>query len=67
MITFDDQALFDANSTTNTIELNSKENTSQLNKTECINDKEIRAFQADVSQRIKRVQENYFLERRSFL
>lgn len=68
MITFyDDQAPFDANSTTNTIELKSKEKTSQLNKAEGINDEEIRAFQADVNQRIQRVQENYFLERRSFL
>lgn len=68
MITFDDdQAPFDANSTTSIIELKSKEDTSQLNKAECINDKKICPFQAEVNKRIQRVQENYFLERRSFL
>ncbi|MEG4799914.1 hypothetical protein QUB63_08200 [Microcoleus sp. ARI1-B5] len=68
MITFyDNQALFDANSTTNTIELKSKEENYQSNKADCINDEKTRPFQTDVNQRIQRVQENYFLERRSFL
>jgi hypothetical protein len=68
MITFyDEQATFEANSTTSTIELKSKEDNSQLNKAEGINDEGIRSYQADVNQRIQRVQENYFLERRSFL
>lgn len=68
MITFDDnQALFDANSTTNTIELKSKEENPQLNKADCLNDEKTRPFQTDVNQIIQRVQENYFLERRSFL
>lgn len=68
MITFyEEQASFDASSTTNTIELKSKEDNSQLNKAKDINDERIRPFQTDVNQRIRRVQENYFLERRSFL
>ncbi|WP_333471345.1 hypothetical protein [Microcoleus sp. herbarium12] len=57
MITFyDNQALFDANSTTNTIELKSKEENSQSNKADCINDEKTRPFQTDVNQRIQRVQ-----------
>jgi hypothetical protein len=70
MITFyDDQASLNTNSTTSTVAPfdKSKENKSQLNKAECLNDEGIRAYQADVNQRIQRVQENYFLERRSFL
>lgn len=70
MISFyDNQALFDDNSNTSTAIAfnNSQENTSQFNKAECINERENRAVQADVNQIIQRVQENYFLERRSFL
>lgn len=64
---YNDQAPFGANSTINTIELKRKEDNSQLNKAECLNDEEIRPCQTDVNQRIQRVRENYFLERRSFL
>lgn len=49
------------------IEFKQKEDTSQFNKTEAINDDGIRSCQADVNKRIQRVQENYFLERRTFL
>lgn len=70
MITFhDDQAPFNANSTTNIVDTSDrgKESTPQLNKAEGINDGGIRPFQADVNQRIQRLQENYFLERRVFM
>jgi hypothetical protein len=70
MITFyDNQALFDANSTTSTaIALDKlEENTSQLTKPECLNDEESHPLQDDIHKRIQRVQQNYFLERRSFL
>ncbi|MEG3968496.1 MULTISPECIES: hypothetical protein [unclassified Microcoleus] len=68
MITFyDNQPLFDANSTTNAIELKSKEENSELNKADYINDEKTRPFQTDINQRIQRVKENYFLERRTFL
>jgi hypothetical protein len=68
MITFDDnQALFDANSTTNTIELKSKEENSQLNKADCINDEKTRPFQTDVNQIIQRFKRIIFSLRRSFL
>jgi acid phosphatase class B len=70
MITFyDDQAPLDTNSTTSIVVTfnKSKENTSQLNKEEYINDEEIRSSQADVNNTIQRVKENYFLEHRSLL
>lgn len=70
MITFyDNHALFDANSNTNTaIALDKlKENTSQLTKPEYLNDEESRPFHDDINKRIQRIQQNYFLERRSFL
>jgi hypothetical protein len=70
MVTFyDDQAPFNANSTTNIVSTHGrgKEITSELNKAECSSAEGIRPFQADVNKRIQRLQENYFLERRSFL
>lgn len=70
MITFyDDQVPFNANSTTNIVSTldRGKESPPQLNKTECTSAEKIRPSQTDVNKRLQRLQENYFLERRSFL
>ncbi|MCY7279217.1 MAG: hypothetical protein LH702_37140 [Phormidesmis sp. CAN_BIN44] len=49
------------------VELKHEENTSQFDTTEPIDDHRSRSYQAEVNQSIRRVQENYFLERRGFL
>ena len=49
------------------VRLQHKEDKSQFNETEFINDDRSRSCQADVNQRIQRVQANYFIERRTFL
>jgi len=70
MITFfSKQSPFNVSNTANVIFTfdTSKEDVFELNKVEYINNEEIRSLQADVNRRVQRVQENYFLERRSFL
>lgn len=70
MITFfNKQPPFNGNSTTSTMVTlaKSKEDTSRLHKAECTSTQGVRPFQVDVNKRIQRLQENYFLERRSFL
>lgn len=70
MITFyDDKIPSDANSSTNIVNTfdKGKESTSPLNKAGCSIAEGIHPLQTDVNRRIQRLQENYFLERRSFL
>ncbi len=49
------------------VKLKHKENSSQFNETEFLNERKSSSRQADVNRRIKQVQDNYFLERRTFL
>jgi len=70
MITFyDEQSPFDTNSSTNIVNTfdKGKESPPQLNETECTSAEKIHPSQTDVNKRLQRLQENYFLERRSFL
>lgn len=70
MITFyDRQISLDAGNATNSVATFDKKkgNASRPEEGECINGQRSRPFRSDINQRIQRVQESYFLERRIFL